>query len=220
MRNILFSMFLFIGCVSHAEVSNMNNSLVHEDAEEGLRLAFESSVQLVSISEKGVAFGSGNLFTYNGEEYIITANHVVAGSLFLDILEKDGNVANGIVFLSNPELDLAIIKPITRLTGTNAAKFEFSKDNKLGKEVYHCGHPLGVSFNLSKGMITTYEPTGYIIDSLSMPGTSGSVVFDKYGKVVGVIVSVAGYGQEPNVQLVEGIVKVVPIDLKHIIDSM
>lgn len=213
-------MFLFIGCVSHAEVSNMNNSLVHEDAEEGLRLAFESSVQLVSISEKGVAFGSGNLFTYNGEEYIITANHVVAGSLFLDILEKDGNVANGIVFLSNPELDLAIIKPITRLTGTNAAKFEFSKDNKLGKEVYHCGHPLGVSFNLSKGMITTYEPTGYIIDSLSMPGTSGSVVFDKYGKVVGVIVSVAGYGQEPNVQLVEGIVKVVPIDLKHIIDSM
>ncbi len=220
MRNILFSLLLLASDTSHAEVQNLSSSLVHEDAEEGLRLAFESSVQLVSISEKGAAFGSGNLFIYNGEQYIITANHVVAGSLFLDILEKDGNVASGIVFLTNPELDLAIIKPVTRLTGTTAVDFEFANDNKLGKEVYHCGHPIGVSFNLSKGMITTYEPTGYIINSLSLPGTSGSVVFDKYGKVVGVIVSVAGFGEPPNTQLIEGIVKVIPIDLKYVIDSM
>ena len=219
MRNILFSLLLVTSDTSHAEVSNQSSSLVHEDAAEGLRLAFESSVQIASISERGRSFGSGNLFIYKGEQYIITANHVVAGTLFLDILEKDGNISSGVVYLTNPSLDLAIIKPMKELNGTTAVEFQFADDNLLGKEVFHCGHPLGTSFNLSKGMIITYELTGYIIDSLSLPGTSGSVVFDREGKVVGVIVSVATVGEPPYLQLVEGIVKVVPIDLKYVIDS-
>ena len=219
MRNILFSLLLVASDTSHAEESSQSSSLVHEDAAVGLRLAFESSVQIASISERGRSFGSGNLFIYKGEQYIITANHVVAGTLFLDILEKDGNISSGVVYLSNPSLDLAIIKPVKELNGTTAVEFQFADDNLLGKEVFHCGHPLGTSFNLSKGMITTYELTGYIIDSLSLPGTSGSVVFDKEGKVVGVIVSVATVGEPPYLQLVEGIVRVVPIDLKYVIDS-
>jgi len=186
----------------------------------GLRLAFESSVQLVSITENGVSFGSGNLFIYKGEQYILTAQHVVSNSLFLEILQKDGSITGGVVFLTNPELDLAIIKPVEDLSATTAVEFKYATSNLLGKEVFHCGHPIGTSFNLSKGMITTYDSTGYIISSLSLPGTSGSVVFDKEGKVLGVIVSVASYGDPPNVQLVEGIVKVVPIDLAYVIDSM
>jgi hypothetical protein len=67
-------------------------------------------------------------------------------------------------------------------------------------------------------MITGYEPEGYIIDSIALPGTSGSVVFDGDGKVVGVIVSIASIGESPNIQLIEGIVRVVPIDLTYILD--
>lgn len=219
MKSFLFSLLLIVGDTSKdADVIGMSNNLIHEDAEDGLRLAFESSVRLTSISASGGSFGSGNLFTYKGEQYIITANHVIEGTLFLDILEKNGNTESGTVLISIPELDLAIIKPTKKLSGTYASEFELSRGNKLGKKVFHCGHPLGVPFNLSKGMITGYEPEGYIIDSIALPGTSGSVVFDGDGKVVGVVVSIASIGESPNIQLIEGIVRVVPIDLTYILD--
>jgi len=220
MKNILFLLFLFIGGTSNAEVHNAISGLVHESAEDGLKIAFESSVQLVSIKQEGFGIGSGNLFVYKGEQYIITANHVVSGSLFLDILEKNGNVASGLVILSNPALDLAIIKPISKMTGTFATEFKLSDNNLLGKEVYHCGHPIGTNFNLSKGMITAYDSRGYIIDSFSMPGSSGSVVFDKEGKVLGVVVSIAVFGEDSRMQLVGNITRVVPINLPEIIDSL
>tara|TARA_R110000868_G_scaffold225958_6_gene478294 strand:- start:302 stop:964 length:663 start_codon:yes stop_codon:yes gene_type:complete len=218
MNNILFSLLMIISDTSNADFTDMGSNLIHEDAEDGLRLAFESSVRIISVSGGGTSYGSGNLFTHEGEQYIITANHVIEGTLFLDILEKNGTSGGGYVLVSNSELDLAIVKPYKKLSGTYAVKFEHSKDNRLGKKVFHCGHPLGVPFNLSKGMITGYETGGYIIDSISLPGTSGSVVFDEDGKVIGVVVSIASIGKPPNVQLIEGIVRVVPIDLTYILD--
>jgi len=220
MRNILFSMLFIVSDTSNAEVISMSSNLIHEDAEDGLKLAFESSVKLISVSSTSTSMGSGNLFIYKGEEYIITANHVVADSLFLDIIEKNGNISTGTVYLSFPELDLAIIKPNGNLTGTLAVKFNFAGTSKLGKEVFHCGHPIGIPFNISTGIITGFGATGYVINSISLPGSSGSVVFDKEGKVIGVVVSIAAIGDQPNVQLVEGIVRVVPIDLSYILDRM
>lgn len=219
MISILFSMLLIAGDTSSADVFAMSSNLVHQDIEDGLKIAFETSVRIVSVSSVGTSFGSGNLFTHKGELYIITANHVVEQSLFLDIVEKDGNIVSGEILLTNPELDLAIIKPVTKLTGTFATEFKFSENNKLGEKVFHCGHPLGIPFNLSKGMITGYSPTGYIIDSISLPGSSGSVVFNENGKVIGVVVSVAALGEPPYAQLIEGIVSVVPINLSAILDE-
>ena len=93
MKNILLFILLLVNNVSDGEPKEIDSrELVYKDAEEGLKISFESSVQIRSIERGGTGLGSGNLISHMGELYVITANHVVEDALFLEIIEKDGNI--------------------------------------------------------------------------------------------------------------------------------
>ncbi len=97
-------------------------------------------------------------------------------------------------------------------TITDAIKFKQKRDNKIGKEVYHCGHPSIIPFNLSKGIITSLQGNHIVTDSFALPGSSGSVVFGKSGDIIGIVVSV-GFDQPFGLpELIEEVVRVSLVD--------
>jgi len=88
----------------------------------------------------------------------------------------------------DPELDLALLKiePIEE-------KLPFAElvpDNNIGPglEVYAVGHPLGIGWLITKGIvskvITTQRHNKILVHDASInPGSSGGPLFDEYGKI-------------------------------------
>lgn len=191
-------------------------NLVHAKAPHGLKQSFNSSVTIHSLTERGTGLGSGNLISFDGELYVFTAAHVVNGSLFLMVSEKGGESFEAEIVAVDPNNDFAILKPQRQPKSTIPAEYKFKFDNLIGKEVYHCGHPSVVSYNVSRGMITGYDAGSYLIDAIALPGSSGGVVFGKKGDIIGVVVSVGIVNALGPPELVEEIVRVAPIDYLYV----
>jgi len=209
MKNILLFILLLVNNVSDGEPKETDSrELVYKDAEEGLKISFESSVQIRFIGANGAGLGSGNLISHDGELYIITAKHVVENAYFLEIIEKSGNTLPLVVVYSDTEKDIAFLKPLGEMDSTKPAKFKQKEGYLIGTPVYHCGHPIGVLFNVSDGIITSISEESYNINSFSLPGSSGAVVFDKKGYIVGVVVSISLHNSIGSIESVSQIVKV------------
>ena len=221
MKNLLLFLSLFANDNIHQTNTydlqiNFLDSLVYEKAPKGIRDSFNSSIIIYSINMDEVSCGSANLIDFEGQEVFLTAEHVITNSLFLYGVEKNGNKIGLEIIFKDPEKDIAILKPIDKTTVTKSVKFKHSKKDKIGSNVYHCGHPIGISFNVSEGIITSIKDRAYVINSFSLPGSSGSVVFDEDGNVIGVLLSIAVY----NEQAITNIVLVTPIDDKYISQSL
>ena len=153
--------------------------------------------------------GSGVIISDDG--YIVTNRHV-AGYYCKENgvddygqpkFELGGNGANLIVYHEDwgyggcrivavsvdPELDLALLKiePIDLLP---YAQIAYTEKIKSGTVVYAVGHPLGVGWMMTKGIISkefeTVRHNRLLIHDASInPGNSGGPLFDEYGYVVG-----------------------------------
>lgn len=217
MKNILILMALLINDTTEAKPRQFNSrSLIDKDAEEGLKMAFASSLMIQSLNAEGMSTGSGNLINYKKEMYVITAYHVVKDSLFLTLVEKDGNTVPASILYSDDKKDIAILVPHGGFNSTEAAMHKKRRHDLLGTQVYHCGHPVGTYFNISEGIITSFAGDGFIVNSFSLPGSSGSMVFDKAGNIVGVVVSVAMYGTFGTPELASGLVKVSALNMEDV----
>ena len=217
MKNLLILFALLVNDTSEAKPKEFNSRvLIYKGAEEGLKSAFASSVMIKSVHADGTSMGSGNLLEYRKEHYIMTAYHVVKDSLFLVLVEKDGNTVPASVIYSDDKKDIAILEPHGSFNSTEAIKHRKKKHDLLGTPVYHCGHPTGAYFNISEGIITSFSVDSYIINSFSMPGSSGSVVFDKDGDIVGIVVSVGMHYSFGMPDLISNLVNVVDFDLREI----
>lgn len=215
MKNIFIALTLLLQpniSNEHLEKSYYE-SLVYSDAPRGVKYAVNSSVMIQSMHPvNGISMGSGNLVKINGEEVILTAYHVIEDGLFMIAVEKNQNAVSVEVIYYDKAKDIAVLKPSKPLSITSAVKFKQKNNNHIGKPVYHCGHPSVVEFNLSRGMITSYAPGHLVIDSFSLPGSSGSVVFGERGDVIGIVTAVAVGKWFDSPQLIDKVVMVVPID--------
>lgn len=221
MKNILILLSLIISDVGDIKQEKLiTKNLVYKHATEGLKLAFDSSVLIYSLGANGVSLGSGNLITFEKQEYIITANHVLRDSLFLSVVEKDGHSLSAEIVYQDPIKDIAIIKPIGLFQATSPAKFKESKDSLIGKPVVHCGHPSVVSFNVSRGIITSIIGDSLIIDAFSLPGSSGSVVFGEEGEIIGVVISIGVNDTFGVPDLVGNVVRVIPFDYLYLQENI
>lgn len=216
MKNLLLLMTLLVNDTSEAKANQFDSrSLIDKDAKEGLKIAFSSSLMVQSLNANSMSSGSGNLVKFKKDLYVITAHHVVKDSLFLTLVEKNGNKVSASILYSDEKNDIAILKPLGEFSATEDAVYKKRKHTLLGTEVYHCGHPVGTYFNISEGIITSFAVDGYIVNSFSLPGSSGSLVFDEDGNMVGVVVSVAMYGTFGNTQLASGLVKVSALNMEE-----
>ncbi len=145
---------------------------------------FLNAVVVVKTS-KGV--GSG--FFVSSDGYLVTNQHVVGSEKKVAIKMRNGPVVLGTVVSSDPYKDIAIVtspyKPTAWLQLSDAG------EGGIGAEVLAIGCPEGLSWSVSKGIISAYRQnadTEIIQTDVAInPGSSGGplVLLDS-GKVVGV----------------------------------
>jgi len=231
MKNLLIILTLFLQ--PNKSVTNMEKmyyqEMIHHSSPQGVKNAVNSSVMIQAISEtNNPSMGSGNLvkigvtdLDFGGDgidlifkdvEVVLTAQHVINGAVALVVIERNGNIIPAEVIYQDKEKDIAAIVLKRPVTMTESIKLKQKRDNKIGKEVYHCGHPSVISFNLSEGIITSLQEGHVITNSFSLPGSSGSVVFGKRGDVIGIVVSIGFDHPFGMPELIEEVVRVTLLD--------
>ena len=188
-------MFLFLfSCLLANDVTTSDNRVVkkteinYSNATKKIR---DSSVRIVMLDNGEVqGHGSGNYFKHRNTNFIVTAAHVVDGEM--QKLIQDGNERIGlrIVFIDF-ENDIAILVPNKKLSNANPITWKLSKNaDKVGSPTYYTGFPSHYGKTLLRGMISSVTEDGITMQSFALPGSSGSVVFDEDGRVIGVVSAV------------------------------
>lgn len=173
--------------------------------------------------EVGKSVGSGVIFDKKG--YIVTNNHVVAGSKEVNVSLSNGSTVQGKVVGTDPSTDLAVVK-IKGSDDLPVAEFGDSDHLKVGETAIAIGNPLGLEFQgtVTVGVISALNRT---LDQMEQhfkliqtdaainPGNSGGALVTADGKVVGI--NSAKIAKEG----VEGMGFAIPINqAKGIIESL
>ncbi len=153
--------------------------------------SISSSVKLVikaGPSARGHA--SGNYFRYGKQKFIITAAHVVDGG---EVWVKDGiDIVMTETLWVDTERDIAIIRPMGELFYTKSIKLKINiEKNKVGTIVRYAGYPSSLGKMVLNGMVSKQTKERVILQSFALPGSSGSIIFDKRGRAVAVLSAVS-----------------------------
>lgn len=157
-------------------------------APRGLKVSYLSSV-VVQVLHNGapVGTGSGNYFKLGKHRFIITAAHVVEGQEEILIIEKGFTMTRARVVYADVNSDIAVLIPEEKLKFTKAIPFRRDINNQMGEKIYHCGHPAQEGWHISEGLLTGTHNDVLLLNTFAWPGSSGSVVFDETGRVIGVV---------------------------------
>ncbi|KRW58453.1 Do family serine endopeptidase AlgW [Pseudomonas sp. TTU2014-080ASC] len=135
----------------------------------------------------------GSAVIMSPEGYLLTNNHVVAGSEHLVVALKDGRETVARIIGTDPETDLAVLK--IDLPNIPAITMGRSDKINIGDVTLAIGNPFGVGQTVTMGIISatgrnqlglnTYED--FIqTDAAINPGNSGGALVDAYGNLVGI----------------------------------
>lgn len=155
----------------------------------GIAKASNSSVVLL-VFQDGIitGHGSANYFYSGKHKFFITAAHSLSrGNGFL-IEEEGGNRVKAKVIYTELGSDVAILTTETQLENTKPALMSHNRSPDLmGHRVYYMGSPGDLRFALAEGFVMWTNRNTAIIQSFGWFGASGSIVFDKGGRIVGVL---------------------------------
>jgi S1-C subfamily serine protease len=152
------------------------------------------------IRRRLVGEGSGVIIDSRG--YILTNNHVVAGSQQLLVHLSDGREVTGRLVGTNPRFDVALVR--VPISGLRAAKLGDSSKIKVGQWAIAIGSPFGLEKTMTVGIISATGRRGlgrgtygdFIQTDASInPGNSGGPLLDIYGRVVGINSMIAAQAQ-------------------------
>ena len=180
----------------------------------GLKRSYESSVKInVFATGEHYGSGSGNYFIYGGKKFILTAAHVVEDTDYIEAQERYGieSVVCKVVY-KNDYYDIAVLVPEADFKTLKPIKYNYYYNMKRGEPVYFTGYPSELEEITSFGYVSGQFNEFFVVQSVAWLGSSGSVVFNSRGKVVG-IVSGVKVGMSPIgiPQIVNNIVMVTPI---------
>ena len=145
----------------------------------------------VVIYNPGGTIGSG---FFVSDDTVITNYHVIEGTKFVEIKMFDGQETFGKVVAHDIRLDLALVKVQARGV---PVQFLGTKEIPLGETVEAIGHPGGLEFTITRGVISAlrereslYTPGAKKVrfiqtDTALNPGNSGGPLF-LGDKVIGV----------------------------------
>ena len=139
--------------------------------------------------------GSGSGFIISNDGYIVTNNHVVAGSSTIEVFFNNDDKSIPAQLIAKSEcLDLALLK----IRGDEYNYFQFNtEDTIIGTEIRAAGYPLGdKQFTLTDGIISkvsadSVQTWAYVQESFEHtaiinPGSSGGPIFNDDFKILGV----------------------------------
>jgi serine protease Do len=144
------------------------------------------SVVLISTKE-----GVGSGFFISEDGWILTAAHVVSNATTVDVVLRDGQRVTGKVEeRAKNKLDFALVK--VNLKGTKPLELALTKSLKVGAWVGSIGHGTGGIWTFNTGMISNIYPVGsqkpvFQTDISLNPGNSGGPIFDRNGRVIGIV---------------------------------
>jgi serine protease DegQ len=140
--------------------------------------------------------GNGSGVAYTADGLILTNEHVVHGSLAVQVSFADGQRVPGTVRATDAITDLALVQ-VDR-TGLPAARFQ-PQLPAVGDLVIVIGSPLGFENSVTAGIVSglhreipgSAAETQALVDLIQTdapisPGNSGGVVLDADGEVVGI----------------------------------
>ena len=140
------------------------------------------------LTEK--ASGSGFVVRHvKNQTLILTNSHVIQGANKINVEWSDGNSDRAVVVLegdaSTTLNDLALLK----VEGKEGKVLPIKNDQAIvGADVIAIGAPQGLSFSLTRGVISSLRNEGKIVqtDTAINQGSSGGPLINKSGCVVGV----------------------------------
>jgi S1-C subfamily serine protease len=152
------------------------------------------------IRRRMVGQGSGVIIDSRG--YILTNNHVVAGSQQLLVHLNDGREVTGRLVGADPRFDIALVQ--VPVKGLIPAKMGDSTKIRVGQWAIAIGSPFGLEKTMTVGIISATGRRGlgrgtygdFIQTDASInPGNSGGPLLDINGQVVGINSMISAQGQ-------------------------
>lgn len=159
---------------------------------------------------QGSSIGAGTLLQANDEGYLfLTARHVVDGPAFS--VEKtstqallamaSGTWATAEVVARHKHLDLLLLWiPRESGRGVFAQPLAPQQLTSEGQTVFVIGHPEGLRFTLSTGIISRIDGDTIQMSAPVSPGNSGGPVFDDKGNLVAIVTSMVDKHGDPNAE--------------------
>jgi len=165
---------------------------VYTFANRGVKNAFNSAVIVNAFTNgESASLGSGNYFQIWDKYFVVTAAHVIDGKSEVFLTERSGYTYKARVAHIDKFKDLAILVPEEKMKFTKAVPYRPANNVDVGRKIFYCGNPNEMYFSSYSGMISGTSQHYILADSFAWPGSSGSVVFNDSGQVVGVVSSVA-----------------------------
>lgn len=141
--------------------------------------------------------GTGVIIDQSGS--ILTALHVVTGSIDIQVLFFDDTQAQASIIGQEPENDIALLRP--RDLPSQVVPATLGGGVNVGDEAFVVGNPFGLRHTLTAGVISALgrgiknPKTGQSMQNLIQfdaavnPGNSGGPLLDRNGEVVGIVTS-------------------------------
>jgi hypothetical protein len=156
------------------------------------------------------SFGAGALLQATSAGYLfVTARHVMSGS-YREVEQQDshallamasGTWAGAEVVAQHQYLDLLLLwLPRESGHGEFSQPIANASDVTQGENVFVVGHPEGLRFSLSTGVISRTDPRSIQMTAPASPGNSGGPVFDDKGNLVAIVTSVMDKQNDPNAE--------------------
>jgi len=157
------------------------------------------AIKVKQIGRKQCIGGAG--FIIHKDGYILTNAHIVRSIEQLSVILSDSTESAATIEFADEDTDVAVIK-IKSERELKALKLVGAQDLMPGETVITIGHPLGLMFSLSVGVVAGLDrevesqqgrsfKDRIQIDASINTGNSGGPLMNINGDVVGMIVSVA-----------------------------
>ena len=156
--------------------------------------------------------GSGVLVQIGRKRVIFTSYHVVRGSHRITILSGSNTSPSEIIYFDE-ENDFAVLSA-PGIPGNRAVRLRIKVETSsgmIGTRVHYSGFPAGHSLLTIRGTVAGFARGCYILQSYGWLGASGSGVFDKDGRLVGILTAIDFSNAGPAPQLIESIVWIIPV---------
>lgn len=158
--------------------------------------------------------GTGTLFRYRGSLVIFTAAHVTTeGPVYL-AQDQWGEQKFAVLAYADRDADFAVLI-VDEFEKTKPVKFrmpDYDVRNKIDLDVIFSGFPSTHDLLTMRGSVAGFEGPSMIVNSSAWGGSSGSSVFDRNGRFVGILYGVSVARSFSGPRILENFIWVMPND--------
>ncbi|MDY0091349.1 MAG: trypsin-like peptidase domain-containing protein [Candidatus Vecturithrix sp.] len=145
-----------------------------------------SAEDAVFLLRSGNGIGTG--FVVSSDGHLLTCRHVIHSET-IEIVSSNGDIWQSPVLAQDPLYDLAMLQ-ISQLQ-VPCLTFADPISIQTGQRVFALGHPLGLDFTVSQGIISNrnrlIQGASFIQTDVALnPGNSGGPILNENGEVIGV----------------------------------